>query len=443
MPTMPGDIPGKIPGGSGRRRGRRHPHHDAPDTREEFERIAVLPPCPERQRLCRQIVCAWKPMADRIALTYRSRGEDLEDLRQVAALGLVKAVERYDPSRGNAFESFAVPTIVGEVKRHFRDCMWRVHVPRHTQELRNRVRAASRQLDCGLDEYGPPIDRIAEYTGLSEQEVRLGMEAMRSFSTLSLDAAATGNGEEEGPSLLGALGEPDPGFDHVVDKEAVRRAVAGLSERERTILHLRFFGDMSQSRIGEQLGISQMHVSRLLRQALLRIRETVEGTDPGAAGSSPAPGALPTPGDRAEKSKNDGFPPGPAGQKRALHRPAPPVSGGRPRHRVPSSAERRRGNPEEPKREEAERLGEKEGAGNTEKLSRTPSGKATEKTLRGSGGKSHGSGAGARTPGATGPPPPGGAQSRSGRPSPTVPVRSRRTPARKPTRGAASRPTGG
>ncbi|GAB3105650.1 hypothetical protein GCM10027160_00070 [Streptomyces calidiresistens] len=384
-------------------------------------------------------------MADRIALTYRSRGEDLEDLRQVAALGLVKAVERYDPSRGNAFESFAVPTIVGEVKRHFRDCMWRVHVPRHTQELRNRVRAASRQLDCGLDEYGPPIGRIVEYTGLSEQEVRLGMEAMRSFSTLSLDAGSAGGGEEEGPTLLGALGEPDPGFDHVVDREAVRGAVAGLSERERTILYLRFFGDMSQSRIGEQLGISQMHVSRLLRQALVRIRETVESGDSGE--STPRPGHRVTtvPSGRAEKAGNEAFPVARAGQKSTLRHPAPPPPvihpGKGPRHPAPNTAkapaERTSGKPS-PRPGKA--AGKKSGASPP-----ALSGASGEKALRRTGGKTPGPpghGPRGRTTGATGA---GGAQSRSGRSSPSAPsapARPRRPPARRATLGAASRPAG-
>ncbi|WP_308294218.1 SigB/SigF/SigG family RNA polymerase sigma factor [Streptomyces sp. ST2-7A] len=418
----------------------------------------MLPPCPERQRLCRQVVCAWKPMADRIALTYRSRGEDLEDLRQVAALGLVKAVERYDPSRGNAFESFAVPTIVGEVKRHFRDCMWRVHVPRHTQELRNRVRTASRHLDCGLDEYGPPIGRIAEYTGLSEQEVRLGMEAMRSFSTLSLDASPTGSGEDGGPSLLGALGEPDPGFDHVVDRESVRGAVAGLSEREQAILYLRFFGDLSQSRIGERLGISQMHVSRLLRQALIRIREAVESGDPVDAGKStrtpasrvppgttgpPGPGPLPH---VTERAGNERFPGGPVGQEKAPRHPMVSSVGVRPGHPGPSSPNSSdiplHGNSPNSSKKNPGKALPHDGGGrdNPTSAPSDPRGTTPGKTSPNSGGKTTGSGARVRSPRGAGPPTPGAVRSRSARSSPAAPSRPPRTPVRTTPRGTGAHP---
>ncbi|MEV1008478.1 SigB/SigF/SigG family RNA polymerase sigma factor [Streptomyces sp. NPDC049881] len=285
MPATPAP-----PAGTPRRRGR-HPHDDAPDTRRQFERIAELPPCPERDRLLREVVCAWIPMADRLARTFRDRGESLEDLEQVAALGLVKAVQRYDPSRGRPFESYAVPTIVGEVKRHFRDHMWGLHVPRRTQELRNRVRAAARQLTYRLDDRGPSVEQIAEHAGLTEDEVRTGLEALESYSTLSLNADLPGSDGDY--SLLDTLGEPEPGFDMVVDRESVRSPLRELPEREREILYLRFFHGMTQSRIARQLGISQMHVSRLLSRACESVREQVEGTGeaaaPGAAaGTSPA-----------------------------------------------------------------------------------------------------------------------------------------------------------
>ncbi|WP_223291085.1 SigB/SigF/SigG family RNA polymerase sigma factor [Streptomyces avicenniae] len=285
-PGPPG--PPGPPGASGasgappRRRGR-HPHDDAPDTRQQFERIAELPPCPERDRLLREVVCAWIPMADRLARTFRDRGESLEDLEQVAALGLVKAVQRYDPARGRPFESYAVPTIVGEVKRHFRDHMWGLHVPRRTQELRNRVRAAARQLTYRLDDRGPSVEQIAEHTGLTEDEVRTGLEALESYSTLSLNADLPGSDGDY--SLLDTLGEPEPGFDMVVDRESVRSPLRELPEREREILYLRFFHGMTQSRIARQLGISQMHVSRLLSRACASVREQVEGD----AAAAPAP----------------------------------------------------------------------------------------------------------------------------------------------------------
>jgi RNA polymerase sigma-B factor len=260
---------------NGRRTRRaRHPHDDAPDTTPQFRRIAELPECPERERLCQEVISAWMPMAGRLARTFRDRGESLEDLEQVAALGLVKAVHRYDPRRGSAFESYAVPTIVGEVKRHFRDHLWGVHVPRRTQELRNRVRAARRELDYRLDDRVPSVGELAEYCGLTPEEVSMGLEALESYSPLSLDAELPGVGE--GYTLSDTLGLPDPGYDQVVYREAVKPRLRDLSEREQKILYLRFFEEMTQSKIAEQLGISQMHVSRLLTRICARIHDEVE-----------------------------------------------------------------------------------------------------------------------------------------------------------------------
>ncbi|MEU5422442.1 SigB/SigF/SigG family RNA polymerase sigma factor [Streptomyces sp. NPDC020799] len=252
---------------------RPHPHHDAPDTQPAFRRLAALPDGPAKDALRQQIVRAWMPMAERLALQFRNRGETVEDLRQVALLGLVKAVHRYDPDRGSAFESFAVPTIVGEVKRHFRDHMWDVHVPRRVQELRNRVRAAWHELTRSADGRGPGVEEIARHTGLTEDEVRAGLEALQSYNTLSLDAELPG--ADDSYALVDTLGEPEPGFDLVVDRESLKPELRALPEREREILYLRFFCDMTQSRIAEHLGISQMHVSRLLSRTCTRLCERV------------------------------------------------------------------------------------------------------------------------------------------------------------------------
>jgi RNA polymerase sigma-B factor len=250
----------------------RHPHDDAPDTEDAFRRLAALPPGPEHDAVRAGIVEAWLPMAERIAGRFRSRGESFEDLRQVAALGLVKAVDRYDPERGSAFESYAVPTVTGEIKRHFRDHMWTLHVPRRVQELRNRVRVACQELSTTVG-HRPGVTEIAEHAGMTEEEVRAGLEALESFSALSLDAELPGS--DDGYSLGDSLGAPDPALDTVVDREAVKPRLAELPERERTILYLRFFGGMTQSRIAEQLGISQMHVSRLISRCCDRLREQV------------------------------------------------------------------------------------------------------------------------------------------------------------------------
>ncbi|MEU1462268.1 RNA polymerase sigma factor SigF [Streptomyces sp. NPDC005727] len=249
---------------------RPHPHDDAPDTGRSFERLASLPEGAERRTLRDELVRLWLPMAERIAVRFRGRGESLEDLYQVAALGLVKAVDHYDPARGRAFEAYAVPTITGEIKRHFRDHMWTLHVPRRVQDLRNRVRAALKELAQTTPGRAPTVTEIAAHTRLSEDEVRTGMEALECFSALSLDAEVAGT---DGYALGDSLGSPDPGFDLVIDRAAVKPCLAALPERERTILYLRFFGGMTQSRIAEQLGISQMHVSRLLSGCFDRLRE--------------------------------------------------------------------------------------------------------------------------------------------------------------------------
>ncbi|MFF8958347.1 RNA polymerase sigma factor SigF [Streptomyces sp. NPDC014894] len=251
----------------------RHPHDDAPDTGAAFVRLAGLPDGPERDALRQELVNAWLPMSERIARRFRNRGETVEDLCQVAALGLVKAVDRYDPERGTAFVSYAVPTITGEVKRHFRDHMWTLHVPRRVQDHRNRVRAARQELVRTASGRTPTEAEIAEYAGLTLEEARAGMEALGSFSALSLDAGI--GGEDGGHTMLDAMGAPDPALDVVVDREAVKPRLRKLPERERRILYMRFFRDMTQSRIAEDLGISQMHVSRLISTSCERLRREI------------------------------------------------------------------------------------------------------------------------------------------------------------------------
>ncbi|UNT00259.1 SigB/SigF/SigG family RNA polymerase sigma factor [Streptomyces tubbatahanensis] len=252
----------------------RHSHADAPDTTREFERLTALPQGPEREELSSRIVEAWLPMAHRLAAKYRSRGESLEDLEQVAALGLVKAVDRYDPSHGTPFVPFAVPTITGEIRRHFRDHTWDVHVPRRVQELRNKVRTAIRELSSAVDDHTPSAERIAAHTGLSQEDVEAGLEAIGSFRSLSLDAS-TGD-SDDGFSLADTFGHSEPDYETVVAKEAVKPCLRDLPERQRRVLYMRFFRDMTQSRIGKELGISQMHVSRLLSKSFEHVRHQVE-----------------------------------------------------------------------------------------------------------------------------------------------------------------------
>lgn len=249
------------------------PHdYDVPDTAAVLRRIAALPDGPERSALRQEVVCAWMPMAVRLARRFRNRGETFEDLKQVAQLGLVKAVARFDPGLGSAFPSFAIPTILGEVKRHFRDDLWDVHVPRRVQELRGRVRFAGNEC-ASLGGGEPSVPEIAAYTGLTEEEVRLGQGALESFAALSLDAVP-GHSADSHP-LTDTLGGMEPGFDLIVNREALRPLLRALPERDRQILYMRFFCEMTQDRIGLQLGVSQMHVSRLITRICARLRRQV------------------------------------------------------------------------------------------------------------------------------------------------------------------------
>ncbi|WP_206506141.1 SigB/SigF/SigG family RNA polymerase sigma factor [Streptomyces chrestomyceticus] len=243
------------------------------DTSDEFRLLATLEDGPVKEQIRRRVITAWLPMAHRLAYRLRERGEHLDDLKQVAALGLVKAVDRFDPDRADAFEQFAVPTITGELKRHFRDHTWHVHVPRRIQELRNKVRLAVKELSTTLDGRTPGAEQIAAHTGLSEQDVTLGLRALESYRSLSLDAALDHGGEgDDEHTLLHVLGALEDAFALVEDRETVKPVLARLPERDRRILYLRFFEDMTQSAIAAELGVSQMHVSRLLNRALARIR---------------------------------------------------------------------------------------------------------------------------------------------------------------------------
>ncbi|MGW0966544.1 SigB/SigF/SigG family RNA polymerase sigma factor [Streptomyces sp. NPDC002516] len=242
---------------------------DSPESGALFIRLVELEDGPERDAVRDELVSLWLPMAHRIAGRFRDRGEATEDLRQVAALGLIKAIDRFDPDRG-AFESYAVPTITGEVKRHFRDRMWAVRVPRRVQELRNRVRVARRELRQQPGPAEPTVAEIAAHARLTEEEVSAGMEAMEGFSALSLDVEV-GAGDD-GYSLGDTLGGTDSSFDTIVDRQAAAKELRRLPERERSILYMRFFEDMTQGRIAERLGISQMHVSRLIAGSCARVR---------------------------------------------------------------------------------------------------------------------------------------------------------------------------
>ncbi|RLU87561.1 B/F/G family RNA polymerase sigma-70 factor [Streptomyces griseocarneus] len=265
-------------------RQRRHVR-DAPDTTEAFTLLAALPHGAERDRLRQDVIAAWLPMAERISLRFRTSGESLADLRQVAALGLVNAVDRYDPRLGHAFETFAVPTITGELKRHIRDHAWSVHIPRRDQELRTAVRTAQSALGHRGATDPPTPAELAAVSGLTEEEVRRGLAAEGVHHTLSLDHPVLG---ADDLPLAETLGCADRALDLVVDRQALTPLLKALPEREKYVLYWRFFGNLTQKQIGARLGVSQMQISRILSRTCARLRRELLGQGP--PGRSPAPG---------------------------------------------------------------------------------------------------------------------------------------------------------
>jgi RNA polymerase sigma-B factor len=217
-----------------------------------------------------ELVVRFMPLARQLAARYRHAGEPLEDLVQVACVGLIKAVDRYDPERGSGFTRYAVPTMLGEIKRHFRDRGWSVHVPRATQELVLKVGEALGALPAKLGRSPTPRD-VAAAVGASVEEVLEAMEAATAYEAVSLDAPRPGSGEEESWTLAESLSEEDPGFERVEVGETLRGTLEALPARERLILRLRFEEDMTQAEIADLIGVSQMHVSRLLRRSLDRL----------------------------------------------------------------------------------------------------------------------------------------------------------------------------
>jgi RNA polymerase sigma-B factor len=221
-----------------------------------------------------QLVNRFLPLARQLARRYQRGGEQLDDLVQVASLGLLKAIDRFDPARETAFSSFAVPTILGELKRHFRDKGWAVRVPRDLQELAVKVDRVADEMSRELGR-APTPSEIAERTGTSLEQVLEAREASAAYRAVSLDRPRTDE-EDEGESYADAVGAEDPGYRLAEDAATVQRLMRALSDREREVLRLRFEEDLTQSEIGQRVGVSQMHVSRLIRQSVARLREEAE-----------------------------------------------------------------------------------------------------------------------------------------------------------------------
>ena len=266
---MPGDLE---PGGGICSRGW-VPTSNASVTNRLLRR-ADETPGPVRQALLDKVVLLNVPVARAIAHRYRSRGVEPDDLEQVAYLGLVKAAHGYEPAVGTEFLAYAVPTIRGELKRYFRDCAWTVRPPRRVQELQGSIAAAEPRLTQELGR-APSTTETAEALGSAPEAIDEAGVARGCFSTLSLDAPgnpAEAAGTTESPTLLDTLGDSDGGFDQVEAVTTLAPVVSRLGERERRILELRFGSGWTQEQIGDDLGVSQMQVSRLLRGILDRLR---------------------------------------------------------------------------------------------------------------------------------------------------------------------------
>jgi RNA polymerase sigma-B factor len=244
---------------------------DRNDARALFLRLAELAAdSPERAILRDRLVEMHLPLVEHLARRFRNRGEPLDDLIQVATIGLIKSVDRFDTERGVEFSTYATPTIVGEIKRHFRDRGWAVRVPRRLQELRLQLTTATGELS---QEQGraPTVGELAARLKISEEEVLEGLESANAYSTLSLDVPE--QGEDEAPAVVDSLGSEDEALEGVEYRESLKPLLERLPAREKKILLLRFFGNMTQSQIAAELGISQMHVSRLLARTLAQLRE--------------------------------------------------------------------------------------------------------------------------------------------------------------------------
>ncbi len=245
--------------------------HDRARARDLFAELGTLPEDdPRRARVRDELVEMHLPLVEYLARRFRNRGEPLEDLVQVATIGLIKSVDRFDTERGVEFSTYATPTIVGEIKRHFRDKGWAIRVPRRLQELKLSLAKATSDLSQ-RNGRAPTVAELAQHIGLSEEEVLEGLESANAYSAVSLDAPDSG--DDDSPAVADTLGIEDASLEGVEYRESLKPLLERLPPREKKILLLRFFGNMTQSQIAAELGISQMHVSRLLARTLAQLRE--------------------------------------------------------------------------------------------------------------------------------------------------------------------------
>jgi RNA polymerase sigma-B factor len=254
--------------------------------RAQEERVLFTKFTRDRDPALREaLVERYLPLARQLARRYQRPDEPLDDLVQVASLGLVKAIDRFDASREVAFSSYAVPTILGEIKRHFRDRTWSVRVPRDLQELALKVERAVADLTRELHR-SPSVAELGERLGQSEEAILEALEAAGAYHATSLETPRSGD-TEAGETLADTVGGDEDGYDRAEDRATIARLMRSITPREREVLRLRFEEDLTQAEIGEIIGVSQMQVSRLIRQAVARLRLAAR-SDPEAA-TSPVP----------------------------------------------------------------------------------------------------------------------------------------------------------
>jgi RNA polymerase sigma-B factor len=245
-------------------------HHDSDDQAIALvTAMAALPVGhPRRTVLRERTIEAWLPMARRLTRRYANRGEPFDDLLQTATVGLIKAVDGFDPGHGTDFVNYAIPTILGEIKRYFRDRTWSMRIPRRLQEMRLAINTAQAELSQTLNR-APTVADIASHLDVSEEAVLEGLEGGCAYRAVSLSAPI---GDDSGFDLAETLGGEDNGYELAELRVTMPAALAILTEREQRIIALRFYGNQTQTSIAEQIGVSQMHVSRLLAGALRKLR---------------------------------------------------------------------------------------------------------------------------------------------------------------------------
>jgi RNA polymerase sigma-B factor len=229
-----------------------------------------------------QLIEQYLSLVRSLARRYAYRGEQLEDLVQIGSIGLIKAIDRFDIDRGVELTTYATPNIIGEIKRHFRDKGWAVRVPRGLQELNVKLSRLVEELTVQLGR-SPTIAELAKASGAEEEEVLEALESGRAYSSISLSTGPGGGDDDDELDPLETIGTEEPGYEMSEEWAVLEPGLRVLDDRERAILHLRFFDGLTQSQIAQQVGISQMHVSRLIRRALEKIREEIEIGESSAA----------------------------------------------------------------------------------------------------------------------------------------------------------------